>query len=117
MVKWVVPSPDAPLPVKAAKCNLNPGVLYSFGNRIHHPSRIWVDNTLIATVGIFAMKMALAAIIEAIFVVMGEPNTRLWQCPLAMDKWLLLIVAERQLALGLIINSGFDGCYYNEISG
>ena len=65
MVKWVVPSPGAPLPVKAAKCNLNPGVLYSFGNRIHHPSIIWVDNTLIATVGIFAMKMALVDVIKA----------------------------------------------------
>ena len=105
MVKWEVPSPDAPPPVRAAKCKLNPGVFDSVGNRIHHPSRIWVDDTLIAAVGTFAMKMALAAVIEAIFVVMGEPNTQLRQCPLAMDKWMLLIVAERQLALGLIINS------------
>ena len=45
MVKWEVPSPNAPLPVKAAKCELNPGVSDSFGNRIHHPSRIWIDDT------------------------------------------------------------------------
>ena len=104
MGKWEVPSPDAPSPVKEAKCELNPGVFDSFGNRIHHPLRIWVDDTLIAAVGIFTVKMALAAVIEEIFVVMGKPNTWLWQCPLAMDKWLLLSVAKRQLALGLIIN-------------
>ena len=105
MGKWEVPSPDAPSPVKEAKCELNPGVFDSFGNRIHHPLRIWVDDTLIAAVGIFAMKIALAAETEAICVVMGEPNTRLWKFPPAMDKSMLLRVAERQLTLGLIINT------------
>ena len=105
MVKWEVPSPDAPPPVKAARWELNPGVFDLCGDRIHHPSIIWVDGVLIAAVGIFTMKMALAAVIEAIFVVMGEPNTRCWQCPLAMDKWLLLITATHQLAVGLIINT------------
>ena len=40
MVKWKVPSPDAPPLIKAAKCELNPGVFNSFCNRIHHPSII-----------------------------------------------------------------------------
>jgi hypothetical protein len=31
------------------------------------------------------VKMALAATIEAIFIVMGEPNVAVRQCPLAMD--------------------------------
>ena len=86
MVKWEVPSPDAPPTVKAAKCKLNLGMFDSFGNHLHHPSRMWVDDTLIAAVGIFAMKMALAAVIKAVCVVMGEPNMRLCQCLLAMDK-------------------------------
>ena len=51
------------------------------------------------------MKMALAAVIKAIFVVMDELNMWLWQCALVMDTWLLLIVAAHQLALGLIINT------------
>ena len=51
------------------------------------------------------MKMALAAAIKAVFVIMGKPNTWLRQCPLAMDRWMLLIVAEYQLVLGLIINT------------
>ena len=43
--------------------------------------------------------------IEAIFVVMGEPDLILRQCPLAMDKWQKLVVAEKQLALGLILKT------------
>ena len=104
MVKW---EPHNPLvkPVKAKQCQLNPGVLDSFCNQISHPSRIWVDDILIAAVGTSQMKMALAAVIESIFVVMGQPNLSLRQCPLAMDKWSNLVVAEHQLALGLVIDS------------
>ena len=51
------------------------------------------------------MKMVLASIIKAIFTVMGEPDTSLRQCPLAMDKWTALVVGEKQLALGLILNT------------
>jgi hypothetical protein len=49
--------------------------------------------------------MTLAAMIEAIFVVMGEPDTTLRQCPLAMDKWRDLIVKTIQLILGLTIDT------------
>ena len=54
-----------------------------------------MDDALIAAVDVAAMKMALAAVIEAIFVVMGEPDLTLRQCPLAMDKWKKLVVAEK----------------------
>ena len=64
-----------------------------------------MDDTLTAAVGVSQMKMALAAVIESIFVVMGKPNLILRQCPLAMDKWSKLVVAEHQLALGLVIDS------------
>ena len=87
------------------KCKLNPGVLDSSGANINHPTRIWVDDALIAAVDLTAMKMALAAVIEAIFVVMGQPDLTLRQCPLAMDKWKKLFVGEKQLALGLILKS------------
>ncbi len=49
--------------------------------------------------------MVLAAIIKAIFVVMGEPNESVRQCPLAMDKWSELIIRPRQMILGLIIDT------------
>ena len=51
------------------------------------------------------MKMVLAAIIEAVFVVMGEPNESVWQCPLAMDKWNKLVIGPRQIGLGCIIDT------------
>ena len=49
-------------------------------------SRIWVDDILIAAVGVENMKMALAAVIGAIFTVLGQPEIEKRQCPLAMDK-------------------------------
>ena len=77
------------------KCNLNLGVLDSSGANIRHSARIWVDDVLIAAVDVAAMKKALAAVIEAIFVVMDEPDLTLRQCPLAMDKWQKFVVAEK----------------------
>ena len=49
--------------------------------------------------------MVLAAVIKAIFVVMGEPNIAVRQCPLAMDKWSELVVGPKQTMLGLIIDT------------
>jgi hypothetical protein len=51
------------------------------------------------------MKMVLAAMIKAIFVVMGKPNVAVRQCPLAMNKWLELVIGSKQTMLGLIINT------------
>ena len=52
------------------------------------------------------MKMALAALIKAIFVVLGEPDTAIQQCPLALDKWVLEMVAVPvQMMLGLSLDT------------
>jgi hypothetical protein len=51
------------------------------------------------------MKMVLAARIEAIFVVMGKPDVMVRQCPLAMDKWIELVIGPKQTMLGLIIDT------------
>ena len=59
------------------------------------------DGILIAAVGVANMKMALAAATEAIFIALGQPDITKRQCPLAMDKWLDLIVGETQTVLGL----------------
>jgi hypothetical protein len=64
------------------------------------------------------MKQVLAALIEAIFVVMGAPDTSVCRCSLSlvMDKWEKLHLAPIQTMLGLIINtirmivSVPDGC-------
>ena len=105
MIKWEIPSSANKPPSKAVRCELNPGVFDLLGMQIFQASQIWVDDAMIAAVGFLAMQMALAAIIEAIFTVMGEPDVKLRQCHLAMDKWANLIVAEHQLALGLILNT------------
>jgi hypothetical protein len=58
-------------------CELNSGVIDSFSKQIPHPSRSWVNDTLIAAVGIFDMKILVAAVTEAIYIVVGKPNTRI----------------------------------------
>ena len=105
MVKWDIPKASEKPPIKACKCELKPGVLDSRGNQITQSAKIWVDDALMAAIGIFGIKMVLAAIIEAIFTVMGQPNEDLRQCPLAMDKWETLVVGEQQIALGLILHT------------
>ena len=51
------------------------------------------------------MVITLLAMIEAIFIVMGQHETRVQQCPIAMDKWMDLIVDHEQVMLGLVLNT------------
>ncbi len=51
------------------------------------------------------METVLATATKAIFVVMGNPKVATWQCPLAMDKWLELVIGPRQIMLCLIIDT------------
>jgi hypothetical protein len=51
------------------------------------------------------MKMALAALIKAIFVVLGEPDTAIQQCPLALDKWVEMVFGPIQTMLGLNLDT------------
>jgi hypothetical protein len=64
-----------------------------------------VDNALMLALNVDHMKMVLAAMIEAMFVVMGEPDVAVRQCHLAMDKWIKLVIGPKQTMLGLIINT------------
>ncbi len=63
----------------------------------------------------------LAALIRAIFVVMGEPDTMVRQCPLAsMDKWEELVIRPVQTMLGLVIDTyqltvGIPSNYVNKV--
>ena len=51
------------------------------------------------------MMMALAALIEVIFGVMGEPDTAIRQCPLDQDKWVEMVAGPVQTMLGLILDT------------
>ena len=104
MIQWAEPT-SADSPVRALPCSLNQGALDSTGEPIVRPSRIYVDDALIAAVGYSSMEKALAATIEAIFTVMGEDDPSLRQCPLAMDKWESLVVNTRQTVLGVCVDT------------
>jgi hypothetical protein len=66
---------------------------------------VYIEDALMLALDIDHMKMVLAAMIEAIFVVMGEPDVAVRQCPLAMDKWLELVIGPKQTMLGLTIDT------------
>ena len=51
------------------------------------------------------MDLALAALIEAIFVIMGKPDTAIRQCPLALDKWVNMVPGPIQTMLGLVLDT------------
>jgi hypothetical protein len=69
------------------------------------PARIYVDDPLTLATSKENMEQVLAALIKAIFVVMGAPNTSVCQCSLAMDKWEKLHIAPIQTMLGLVTNT------------
>ena len=47
----------------------------------------------------------LAATIEAIFTVYGEPQIDIRQCPLSLEKWLEMVIGPIQIVLGLYVNT------------
>jgi hypothetical protein len=104
MLKWEEIDPSAKL-TPAFSCTINRGILDDAGKQRDLPARIYVDDALMLALDADHKKMVLAAIIEAIFIVMGELDVAVRQCPLAMDKWLELVIGPKQTMLGLIINT------------
>jgi len=104
MLKWEEIDPSAEL-TPAFSCTINCGIMDDAGKRRDLPACIYVNNALMLALDANHMKMVLAATIEAIFIVMGEPDVAVRQCPLAMDKWLELVIGPKQTMLGLIINT------------
>jgi hypothetical protein len=85
MISWA-PLDPAPDLAKAVPCSINTGVLNDQGTKVPLPARIYIDNALTLATSKESMEQVLASLIEAIFVVMGEPDTSVHQCSLAMDK-------------------------------
>jgi hypothetical protein len=104
MLKWEEIDPSGKL-TPTFSITINCGIMDDAGNRIDLPARIYVDNALMLALNADHMKMVLAATIKAIFIVMGDPDVAVRQCPLAMDKWLELVIGPKQTMLGLIINT------------
>ena len=90
MINWADIDPSVEL-TRAVACAINQGVLDDQGVARPRPARIFVDDSLLLAISQLLMMMALAALIEAIFVVMGEPDMAIRQCPLGLKtngwKW------------------------------
>jgi hypothetical protein len=91
-ISWATldPAPDL---ARAIPCLINTGVLDDQGNKVPLPARIYIDDDLTLATSKKNMEQVLAALTEAIFAVMGAPDTSVCQCSLAMDKWEKLHVA------------------------
>lgn len=111
MIAWEDPDLTIVL-TPAIPCALNPGLPLTREGNTTQPARIFVDDSLMfalrkrqSELDREHMDMTLAAMIEAIFAVMGEPDISIRQCPLAMDKWLDLIIKPIQTMIGLVIDT------------
>ncbi len=104
MLKWEEIDPSAKL-TPTFSCTINCGIMDDARNRMDLPACIYVDDALMLALDVDHMKMVLVAMIEPIFVVMGKPDVAVRQCPLAMDKWLELVIGPKQIMLGLVINT------------
>ncbi len=100
MLKWEEIDTSAKL-TPAFSCTINPGIMDDAGKRRDLPACRYVDDALMLALDADHMKMVLAATIEAIFIVMGELDVAVRQCPLAMDTWLELVIGPKQTMLGL----------------
>jgi hypothetical protein len=104
MLKWEETDPHV-MTTRAYPCDINQGIINNNGTRVDLLACIYVDDALILATDRAHMETVLAAAIKAIFVVMGEPDTAVMQCLLAMDKWLELVIGRTQTMLGLIIDT------------
>jgi hypothetical protein len=104
MLKWKEIDTSTKL-TPTLSCTINHGIIDDAGNWIDLPACKYVNDALMLALDFDHMKIVLAATIEAIFVVMGKPNVVVRQCPLAMDKWLELLIVPKQTMLGLIIDT------------
>ena len=74
MISWAArnPSPDL---ARAIPYLINTGGLDNQGNKVPLPAKIYVDNALMLATSKENMEQVLAALIKAIFVIMGVPDT------------------------------------------
>jgi hypothetical protein len=100
-LKWELPASDNVQLVRAFKCELNKGILEDDPLT----ANIYVDDTLATAAFKQRMIRLLAAVIEAIFLVCGIPDTSVLQCPLLLEKCDELTVGPRQIVLGLVVDT------------
>ncbi len=94
MISWAKHDPTVKI-TPAFPCSMNKGTLEAHGNRATLPAKIYVDDALMLALSRGHLEQGVAVFIEAIFNIMGKPETTVRQCPLSMDKWLELVVAPK----------------------
>ncbi len=104
MLKWDKTNPHI-LITHAYPCAVNWGIINENGTHLDLLAHVYVDDAFMLATDRKHMETVLVVAIEAIFVVMGKPNTAVRQCPLAMDKWLELVIGPTQTMLGLNIDT------------
>jgi hypothetical protein len=122
MLDWDTLLNDHPEPgelCRSAKCSIIKGVINQEGELIQSNPRIFVDDALLASIRRY-IKRLIASVIEAIFNVLGQPNTDIRRNHLSMDKWLEAIINYRNILLGLSWNTrkltvGIPGEYLDEL--
>jgi hypothetical protein len=84
---------------------LHPGILDDLGNPVSTPHGIYINDDIYLDVAdTHHFKQAIAASIEAIFILLGESNTALRQDPISWDKLHKLLVALTNRILGLVLD-------------
>jgi hypothetical protein len=73
MLMWKEIDPSAEL-TPAFSCTINHGIMDDAGIRRDLPACIYINGALMLALNTDHMKMVLAATIEAIFIVIGEPD-------------------------------------------
>ena len=108
MISWAKYDPNAKI-TPAVPCLINKGTLDDKGIREKLTARMYVNDALMLALSKLGSKchmmLVLAALIKAIFVIMGKLDTADCQCPLAIGKLLELVVAPVQKFIGLRINA------------
>lgn len=88
--------------VRAFRDSKNPGVMGEDGTPAATPHHVFVDDGIYADVyDIARVEQALAASIEAIFILLGESDLRKRQDPISFEKMCELLVAPFNKILGL----------------
>ena len=87
MLKWQ-DKPGMPDPVPAKVCNINRGILDTFGSLIPLTAVIYVNDIMQAAVTKQWINNSLVATIEAIFTVCDVPDINIRQCLLFLEKGL-----------------------------
>ena len=92
--------------VPAKACNKNTGVRDDNGDDVNTPHALFVDDDLYADIFIIErIEQAVAASIEAIFILLGESDLLHMQDPVSFEKMEDLIVAFRNIILGQVIDT------------